>query len=382
MLRHSSIFLIIAVSLLCGLGLIMLASTGVWVKGLEQPYHFVIRQSIMVGIGLCAALAMVFLPPALIRKALPYAYITIIIALACCFWPAVNVEQYGAKRWIKMPLIGQFQPSEAAKIIVIIALSSWFASYQTEVRTFWRGFVRPSLIVALPLGLIAAETDVGTALALAVTAGILMFCIGTRLIYLIPSALLAIGGAWWFLVNNANRWGRIEAWLDLENPIHQLDRGMQQWRALLALGNGGPWGVGIGNGVEKFGTLTFAHIDFIFPVIGEEFGLPGTLGVILCYVIIALSGIGIALQAQQIFERCVALGLTCVIVVPAMVNIAVTTAVLPNDGLPLPFVSYGGSSLIFSLAAVGLLIGIHRRSQTQEPKAFPFGKGARLAVRL
>jgi cell division protein FtsW len=170
--------------------------------------------------------------------------------------------------------------------------------------------------------------------------------------------------------------------LDLENPVHQLDRGMQQWRALLALGNGGPWGVGLGNGVEKFGTLTFAHIDFIFPVIGEELGLIATLGVVLCYVLIAIGGIGIALQAKQVFERCIALGLTCVIVVPAIVNIGVTTAVLPNDGLPLPFVSYGGTSLVISLAAVGLLVGIHRRMQLVPSQAYPIGSKVKFAVRL
>jgi cell division protein FtsW len=381
-LRHSSTLLITAVALLCGLGLVMLASTGVWVRGLEQPYHFVIRQSVMVGIGLGAAFVMAKMPVELIRKGLPFAYVAICIALALCFVPSVSVEEFGAKRWIKVPMVGQFQPSEAAKMIIVIALASWFARWQTEVNTFWRGFVLPGLIVAVPLGLIAAETDVGTALALAVTAGALMFCVGTRLIYMIPTGIAAISGAAWYIFNNENRWGRIQAWLDLENPIHQLDRGMQQWRALLALGNGGPWGVGLGNGVEKFGTLTFAHIDFIFPVIGEELGLPATLGVVICYVAIAVGGVGIALQAKNIFERCIALGLTCVIVVPAMVNIGVTTAVLPNDGLPLPFVSYGGTSLIFSLAAVGLLVGIHRRSQVAVTKAFPLGKEVRLAVRL
>lgn len=382
MLRHSSTLLIIAVALLCGLGLVMLASTGVWVRGLEQPYHFVIRQSMMVGIGLVAAFAMAKLPAEWIRKLVAVTYILISVALVLCFVPAFSIEHYGSKRWIEVPVIGQFQPSEAAKIIVVIALAAWFSRWQTEVATFWRGFVIPGAIVALPLALIAAETDVGTALSLSVTAGAVMFCVGTRIRYMVPTAVGAICFVGWYLYNNANRWGRIEAWLDLENPIHQLDRGMQQWRALLALGNGGPWGVGLGNGVEKFGTLTFAHIDFIFPVIGEELGLPATLGVIVCYVAIAVGGIGIALQAKNVFERCVALGLTCVIVVPAMVNIGVTTAVLPNDGLPLPFVSYGGSSLIFSLAAVGLLVGIHRRSQVVNTQMYPLGKEVRFAVRL
>jgi cell division protein FtsW len=168
----------------------------------------------------------------------------------------------------------------------------------------------------------------------------------------------------------------------LENPIHQLNKGMQQWRALLALGNGGPWGVGLGNGVEKFGTLTFAHIDFIFPVIGEELGLPFTMGVVMCYVLIAVGGCGIALQANNVFHRCLALGITCVIVLPAIQNIGVTTALLPNDGLPLPFVSYGGTSLVFSLAAVGMLVGIHRKSQLRAAQEFPLTRQTRLAVRL
>jgi cell division protein FtsW len=278
--------------------------------------------------------------------------------------------------------VGEFQPSEAAKIVIVLAVSAWFARWQTEVHTFLRGFVAPGLIAMIPIGLIAVETDVGTALSMAVAVGAIMFCVGTRLVFAVPAALLGMAGAGYYLYNNANRWGRIEAWLDLENPIHQLDRGMQQWRALLALGNGGPYGVGLGNGVEKFGTLTFAHIDFIFPVIGEELGLPATLGVVVCYVLITLSGVGIALQANHVFQRCVAVGLTCVIVVPAMVNIGVTTALLPNDGLPLPFVSYGGTSLVFSLAAVGLLVGIHRRSAVQEAPEFSLSKQVRLAVKL
>ncbi len=382
MLRHSSTLLIIAVALLCGLGLVMLASTGVWVRGMDNPYHFVTRQAVMIVVGIAAAVVMAKIPGDWIRQLTPVAYLFACCLLALCFVPGINVEIYGSKRWINVPLIGQFQPSEAAKMVVVIALASWFTRWQTEVHTFWRGFVLPGAIIAVPIGLIAAETDVGTALSLSVAVGAVMFCVGTRLRYMVPSALAAMAGAAWFVYNNPNRWGRIEAWLDLENPVHQLDRGMQQWRALLALGNGGPWGVGLGNGVEKFGTLTFAHIDFIFPVIGEELGLPATLGVIVCYVAIAVGGIGIALQARQIFERCIALGLTCVIVVPAMVNIGVTTAVLPNDGLPLPFVSYGGTSLVFSLAAVGLLVGIHRRSQVAVAKAFPLGKEVRLAVRL
>lgn len=382
MVRHCSTFLCAAVALLVALGLIMLASTSAWVKGVEAPYHFLSRQAIMVVVGLVAAFVASRLPLDYFRKFAPAMFLGICVLLALCFVPGVGISIYGSKRWIGVPVVGSFQPSELARIVVVICLAAWFARWQSEVKTFWRGFVLPGMIAGVPILLIAGETDVGTALSLAVSVGAIMFCVGTRLWFIVPTAVMAMTGAFLYIRHNENRWGRIEAWLNLENPVHQLDRGMQQWRALLALGNGGPSGVGLGNGVEKFGTLTFAHIDFIFPVIGEELGLGATLLVVLCYVAIAVAGCGIALQATSMFSRCIALGLTCVIVVPAMVNIGVTTALLPNDGLPLPFVSYGGTSLVFSLAAVGMLVGIHRRAQVNAIKEFPLTRQTRLAVRL
>lgn len=382
MTRHCSTILCIAVAALVALGLIMLASTSAWVRGIEEPYHFLSRQTLMVMVGLGAAIGAAWCPVEKFRKFAPLMFVAACVMLALCYVPGVGVSIFGSKRWIQVPLVGQFQPSELAKIVVVICLATWFARWQTEVHTFWRGFVLPGVIAGVPIALIAGETDVGSALSLSVAVGAILFCVGTRLIYTVPTAISVMAAAGWYIYNDANRWGRIEAWLDLENPVHQLDRGMQQWRALLALGNGGPWGVGLGNGVEKFGTLTFAHIDFIFPVVGEELGLPFTLGVVLCYVLIAVAGCGIALQAKNVFNRCLALGLTCMIVVPAIQNIAVTTALLPNDGLPLPFVSYGGTSLVFSLAAVGMLVGIHRRSHARVSQEFPLTGQTRLAVRL
>ncbi len=382
MIRHSSTVLCLAVAALVALGLVMMASTSAWVHGVEEPYHFLTKQSLMATLGFGAALLAARVPPEWMRRLAPWALLVICVLLALCFVPGIGAEKLGSKRWINLPLLPEFQPSEPAKLVVVIVLAAWFARWQTEVQTFWRGFILPGALAGIPVLLIAAETDAGSALALSVAVGAILFCVGTRLRYLIPTALAAITAAGVFLYNNENRWNRIQAWLDIENPDLALGTNMQQVRALYALGNGGPWGVGLGNGWEKFGTLTFAHIDFIFPVIGEELGLPFTLGVVLCFVLIAVGGIGIAVQANNVFSRCLALGLTCIIVVPAMVNIGVTTAVLPNDGLPLPFVSYGGTSLVFSLAAVGLLMGIHRRTRAVEAKQFPLTRETRLAIRL
>jgi cell division protein FtsW len=381
MTRHCSIILCVAVAALVALGLIMLTSTGAWVPGFS-PYHFMSRQAMMVGMGLIAAVMAARFPLEILRQFAGWILVGVCVLLALCFVPGIANPHWGSHRWIKMPVVGDFQPSEVAKIVIMVALAAWFARWQTEIHTFWRGFVIPGFIVSIPLLLIAAETDVGSALSISVAIAAMMFCVGTRLRYIVPTALTAMAGAGWFVMHDPVRRARIDAWLDLESIIHQQNQGMQQWRALLALGNGGPWGVGLGNGVEKFGTLTFAYTDFIFPVIGEELGLPFTMGVVLCFVLIAVSGCGIALQATTVFNRCLALGLTCMIVVPAIQNIAVTTAMLPNDGLPLPFVSYGGTSLVFSLAAVGMLVGIHRRSHVRVAQEFPLTKQTRLAVRL
>jgi cell division protein FtsW len=378
--RSASILLCTAVAALVTLGLVMLTSTGAWVKSAATPYAFVIDQGKYAVIGFIGAIIASRIDPIWLRRAWPWALGAVCILLVLCFVPGVARPELGANRWIYFPGLGRFQPSELAKIVGIVAMAGWFARWQTETHTFWRGFVLPGMLIGIPTGLIAIETDVGSALSLSVAAGALFFCVGTRLVYLVPTALAGMAGAAWFIRSDEVRWTRIEAWLDLE--AHQQGKGQQQWRALLAFGKGGPDGVGLGNGSEKFGTLTYAYSDFIFPVVGEELGLAFTLGTVFCYVLIAVCGCSIAMRAATLFDRCVALGMTCVLVVPAMVNIAVTTAVLPNDGLPLPFVSHGGTSLMISLGAIGLLCGIHRRSRDTEERPLSVAGVRSYAVKL
>lgn len=378
--RSASILLCTAVAALVALGLVMLTSTGAWVKTAATPYAFVIDQSKYAVIGFIGAVIASRLDPIWLRRGWPWALAFSCVLLVLCFVPGVARPELGAHRWIYLPGIGRFQPSEAAKVVALISMAGWFARWQTEVHTFWRGFVLPGMLVAIPTGLIAIETDVGSALALSVAIGALFFCVGTRLIYILPTAISGMTAAAWYIRSDEVRWTRIQAWLDLE--AHQRDKGQQQWRALLAFGNGGPEGVGLGNGSEKFGTLTYAYSDFIFPVVGEELGLIFTLGTVLCYVFIAVCGCSIAIRATNLFDRCLALAMTCVLVIPAIVNIAVTTAALPNDGLPLPFVSHGGTSLMICLGAVGLLCGIHRRSYVMHESAEPVVGAKVYAVKL
>ncbi|MBK1825392.1 FtsW/RodA/SpoVE family cell cycle protein [Haloferula rosea] len=365
MARYLNIALCMAVATLVVLGLVMLASTSAWVKGVEDPYYFFVRQSWMAVAGVIGAMLLAVLDPSHLRRFWPWLLLAGCLLLALCYVPGVAADLNGERRWINFPVVNRFQPSEVAKAITMIALAGWFARWQTEIPTFFKGFVVPSILLGIPLCLILFETDMGTAVGLGAAGFAVLFTAGVRLLYLVPTVLTGCTAFYFLVRSNENRWTRIEAWMNLEDPVHQMNKGLQQWRALLAFGNGGVKGQGLGNGFEKFGHMPYAHTDFIFPNIGEELGLWGTLGTVLCYVVIAVAGIGVAMYSRNVFNRCLAIGLTAVIVVPAMINIAVTTAVLPNTGLPLPFVSYGGTNLVFTLASVGLLCGIHRRSRLE-----------------
>ncbi|MCU0749845.1 MAG: FtsW/RodA/SpoVE family cell cycle protein, partial [Akkermansiaceae bacterium] len=189
MARHCSTILCIAVAALVALGLIMLASTSAWVKGVENPYHFLSRQTMMVVVGLFAAIFMARWPLDTFRKYAPWMFIVACVLLILCYVPGIAAPELGSNRWIKAPVVGRFQPSEAAKLAIVICIAAWFARWQTEVHTFWRGFVIPGMIAGVPILLIAAETDVGTALSLSVAVGAMLFCVGTRLLYAVPTAI-------------------------------------------------------------------------------------------------------------------------------------------------------------------------------------------------
>lgn len=384
MQRTALIALIVSVGLLTTLGLTMLTSTSMWVPGVENPYHFISRQAQMTVLGIVLCIATILTPIDFLRKAAPVIWIATIIALALCFVPGVGVEIFGSKRWIDLPGLPQVQPSEFAKIAIFLCLAAWYARWQTEIRTFWRGFAIPGVIAGIPIGLILMETDAGTAIALSAAAGAIMFVVGTRVPYLLISAMIGVSGAVLFLVSDPNRWARIHGWLNLHDPELRLGINHQHLRALYALGNGGANGVGLGNGVEKYGTLTLAHSDFVYPVIGEELGLLGTLGVIILFATVLLGGVAVSLNAKPLFHRLLGLGITIALVFPAMMHIAVTTAMMPNDGVPLPFVSYGGTGLVFSFIAVGMLCRIYRESSmdAERQSIYPLDRQTRLAVKL
>lgn len=364
MTRLASCLILVSVGLLVALGMVMLASTSYWANGIEQPHLLVSKQATILIVSFAVGVVIQWLKPEFLRKMTPWIFVFGVAMLVLCYIPGIGVEVNGAKRWVKFPVIPQFQPSEIGKITTILGVAAYCARYVTEIRTFWKGFVIPGSILSVPVLLILFEKDMDTALALGVACATALFCIGVKFRYMLP--VIAIGGflGYTMVMKDETRRQRIDAWLHLEENLKPYqDTNRQQWRSLLAFGNGGPEGVGLGNGVEKHGYLPEAHTDFIYPVIGEELGLYYTLGVLICYVALAIGGFLVALNAPDVFGRTVALGLTMMLLLPALINIGVTIGSLPNAGLPLPFVSYGGTNLMFSVWSVALLLCVNRASQ-------------------
>lgn len=359
--QKNAIFISLAVTALVTLGLVMLASTSFWNKDVDG-YSLVKKQAMFIAIGLIGAVVISNLDYRKLRSLWVPALIISTTLLILCYVPGIGHKVNGATRWIKIPGLPQFQPSELAKIFVIMALAAWYSHYQTEGRKFLKGFVSPSILLGVPVLLIFFEKDMGTAAALAAAGATVMFAAGTRIPYLVGSFIIAVGGAALIILQNPERMGRINALFALESEEYRQGDGYQQLHGINAFIKGGVEGTGLGNGVGKHGSLPMAHTDFIFPAIGEELGLWATLGSVFCFVVILVFGLAIALQAKDAFGKLLAVGLTCIIVVPAMVNIGVCTAVLPNTGLPLPFISYGGTNILFTLLAVGMLLSIHRQS--------------------
>jgi cell division protein FtsW len=296
-----------------------------------------------------------------------------VLLLVLCFVPHVGQKINGEFRWISAEIFGlralRFQPSELGKLAMIVALGAWYEAHQKQEKTFVHGFLVPSAMAAVLVLLILGEVDMGSAVIVAMAAFALMFLAGANWKFLAASSLAGVAVLGAMVLAIPNRRVRILGLLDPD--AHMGGVMLQQNLATLAFGSGGIEGLGLGNGRLKMLYMPFAHTDFIFPMIGEELGLGFTLAVVLSFVLIVIFGMLIALHAPDRFGRLLAFGIVSCITIQAILNIGVTTAVFPNTGLPLPFVSYGGSNLLFSLAGVGILINIFRQGNQTEDENYP-----------
>ncbi len=361
--RNSVYFLVIAVICLVVLGLVMLSSTAAFAPGNHgDQLFFLKRQAMWLGVAVVACLIASCLDHHLLQRWWWLLLGVSLILLLLCFAPGVGLRIKGAARWIHVGS-ASFQPSEMAKLAAVTTLAWWFARDERNARSFWKGFVIPIaglLVFAAP---IAREVDMGTTALLGVTTFILMFVAGTRWRYLAPMVLIGVGGLVFAITKMPERLGRVMAFW---NPEKYPDDAYQQLQGLVALGSGGVEGLGLGNGRQKMAFLPEAHTDFILPVMGEELGLRVTLFVVFCFIMIIMCGAIISLRARDRFGMLLGFGIVVLIAFQAAVNIGVTTMVLPNKGFPLPFISYGGSNLVFCLVGVGILINIYRQGLTEK----------------
>ncbi|MGH2429793.1 MAG: putative lipid II flippase FtsW [Candidatus Limnocylindria bacterium] len=303
-------------------------------------------------------------------------YVITLVLLAAVLVPGIGTEINGSRRWIVIPGIGSLQPAEFAKLAVVLYLAHWLDRRGRAARSFWNGLMPFTMLVAPGFVLIAIEPDLGTAGVYVIAALSVFFMAGANLLYLAAIGGAVLGAAWLMITSNAYQLQRVHTFL---NPFSDpQDAGYNTMQGLMALALGGIAGLGLGASKQKYLYLPAPSTDFIFAIIGEEWGLVGTLTVLALFVVIAYQGYRIAIHAPDTFSGLLACGITTWLVVQACVNMMVVTALMPVTGIPLPFISAGGSALTINLAAVGILLSISREtSQTGSIRDAVFGIGRR-----
>ena len=352
-MKLASTLLVFVVSALLALGLVMLYSATMF----HRSGGFWSGQLLWCCIGVVVCLGAAMSDYQLLKKVSVPVLVLALLLLVAVMVPGIGLERNGARRWLQLPGT-TFQPSEFAKLAVIIALAHYCERKGRKMGTFRYGLLIPGMVLALFLGLIFIEPDWGATALLATVCGLMLFLAGTKLRFMVPPVIV-LGAAGGFLLSqNTVRLNRIMSWLDPEGTKQGV--GYQAWQSLIALGSGGTTGLGLGNGRQKLGFVPEHQTDFIFSVIGEELGLVATMGVVVAFVLFVVCGAYIAMRSRDFFGFLLASGMTLLIGLQAFINIGVVTSTLPNKGLPLPFISRGGTNLVVMLFCVGVLLSVAR----------------------
>jgi cell division protein FtsW len=355
--------LFLALALLLGIGLLMIASAGV-VYGetrFGDEYYFLKQQCLGLVVGLGFLFFFQAVPYRVWRRFVVPIFALALGLLVLVFIPGIGTTVYGAARWIQIGPIS-FQPSEVMKFAIILYLSAWLsAKGQARNADFYEGLVPFLFLLSLVGFLIIKQPDTGTFGLICLISVSIFFASGARFKHLF--GLFGLGlGLLFILIKMAPY--RMQRFLVFLNPSHDPQgAGYQITQALVALGSGGLFGVGLGQSRQKFNYLPEPVTDSIFAVLGEEFGLVGGLVVIGLFLVVLWRGLRVAKGAPDEFGRLLAVGIVTWIVGQAFINIAAISALIPLTGIPLPFISYGGTSLAVVLAAVGILLNISKHSR-------------------
>ncbi|MFA5095828.1 MAG: putative lipid II flippase FtsW [Candidatus Omnitrophota bacterium] len=362
MVRNIRISLFSVTVILMCLGVVMIYSSSsiyAWER-YKDGFFFLKRHLIFMLIG--GALTFFFMSidyHKLKQISRPLLVISLILLLLVLV-PGIGREVSGARRWFRFKFIS-FQPSELATLAIIIYVADFISRKGNLIKSFFKGFLPPMLALGLCAGLVILQPDLGSTLAIGVVVLAMLFVGGVRPAYILSLILCSLPVLYLLIFNVPYRRARILAFL---NPwLDPQGSGFQIIQSQVALGSGGLFGVGLGHSKQKLFYLPAAHTDFIFSIIGEELGLLGTIAVIVLFIIFIQQGIRVVKNTPDKFGYFLAFGLVTMIAFKAAVNIGVSSGVLPTKGLPLPFISYGGSSFIFDMICVGILVNIARTGE-------------------
>jgi cell division protein FtsW len=356
--------LVITVSALLIVGLMMIysATFALGYQLHDQPTYYFIRQILWMGIGLLTLILLARLEyHAWRRFSIPIMAVTLLLLGLVLL---IGDVRFGGQRWL---VNGSIQPSELSKLAIIIYIADWLSSKGDQIRKVSYGLIPFAILLGLVTGLIVLQRDLGTSILIGSTALAMFFIAGGNLWQMMLSAMLGGATLAALITRSSYRMARITAFLDPLNS-DPLGNSYQIRQILIALGSGGLTGLGLGASRQKFGYIPASHTDGIFAILGEELGLIGGLVVIALFTFLTYRGFRIALTAADSFGTILASGITCSLIFQAIVNIGVVTASFPFTGIPLPFISFGGSSLVVSMASVGLLLAVSRRTMPVDPQ--------------
>ena len=337
-------------------GVMVFSASYPWAMTYQStPFFYILRHLQWIAVGLAALFVTATIPYTFWERwSVPMLAVGLLALMAVIF---LGDDRFGAKRTL---LGGSVQPSEPFKIVVLIYISTWLASKGTRIRDINYGLIPFGILMGIVAGLIVAQPNISTTILIVTTATIVFFLAGAEIKQILFGGAIAIATFWLIITRSSYAQERVDALMQgIQNPLTSTEHQIAQ--ASEALVTGGPIGAGLGNSLEKFpGNLPLSWSDNIFAIVGEELGLIGTLLVILLFALFAYRGLRIASRTPDMFGSLLAVGITCLITLQALLHIAVVVAVAPPTGIPLPFVSFGGSSMITVLGATGILLSISR----------------------
>jgi cell division protein FtsW len=362
MTRDTRRSILLIVTALVAVGVVMIYSASAIYSNSTtgDSMYYLKRHLVYIAIGIALMLYAMSLDINEIRRVAKPLLIVSIILLLLVLVPHIGKVTSGARRWFRFGAFN-FQPSELAKITVMIYMADLITRKGLDLKNFIRGYIPAMIVLGLVVGLVLLEPDLGTAITISAISLIMLYVGGLRGAHIASTILASLPVLYVLLFSVPYRRKRMLVFL---NPwADKRGSGFQIIQSFVALGSGGLLGVGLGQSRQKLFYLPASHTDFIFSIIGEELGFLGTASVVALFMLFVWQGMKIALKAASQFERLLALGIVSLIGLEAVINIAVTAGALPTKGLPLPFISYGGSGLVFHLMAVGLLLNIARSAE-------------------